>query len=277
VLQRLEAADGLAELHARAQIFERHGQHAAHQGQQFGAREHQGFVVAARQCRHRGRAFGKQVLRGHTHVGEFDFGGLAAVRQGSAVQAEPRGIGGHPDQRQALRTVGTDDEAVGTRAGTHMALAALQLQAIRRALEPRARVLGLVFGAGEVFLPGHGGQQRAGGHVGQQLVCERALGHMREHAAGKHQHGHHGLGRHLRCERAGHFGHLGQALRVASLRLGHQQARPALFGERRPEAAVEAGQLLAQCACAGKRGLLACETERAFAQKGKLFSAFAVG
>jgi hypothetical protein len=100
---------------------------------------------------------------------------------------------------------------------------------------------------------------------------------MRKQAAGKHEHGHHGLGRHLRCERAGDLGHFGEALRVTALRLGHQQARPALFGERGPETTVEAGQLLAQRAGAREGRFLAGETEGAFTQERELFSAFAVG
>jgi hypothetical protein len=100
---------------------------------------------------------------------------------------------------------------------------------------------------------------------------------VRKQAASEYEHRHDGLGRYLRCECAGNLGHFGQALRVATLRLGHQQARPALFGECGPEITVEPWRLLAQRTRTRERRFFAGETEGTFAQEGELFSAIAVG
>ena len=94
----------------------------------------------------------------------------------------------------------------------------LQLQAIGRALEPGA-ALWLVFAPVRSSLPGHAGSSVPAGHVGQQLVCERAWASVRKQVASEYEHRHDGLPRYLRCECAGNLGHFWSGPSVATLRL----------------------------------------------------------
>jgi hypothetical protein len=109
--------------------------------------------------------------------------------------------------------------------------------------EPRASK---VAARGRVLLPGHGGQAAARGHLAKQ-ASRRLVGRAGlQQPAGEDQHRHHRLGRRLRGQRAGHFGHLGQALAIAARCLGHQQPGPALRSEQVPEGKVESRRLTSQ-------------------------------
>ncbi len=157
-----------------------------------------------------------------------------------------------------------------------MALAAMYQQGVALALQPGCRLARPVFRAGDIFLPGDGGQGATLGEFAQQPRRQLGGTRMGQQPAGKHQHRHHRFGRDLRSQGGRHLGHLGEALGVAAQWFGHQQPGPALFGQGVPEAAVVARHLLAQGAGAVEWRFFGGKTQCAFAQHGQLFSAFAV-
>jgi hypothetical protein len=79
VLQRLEAAERLPELDARAQVFERDLQRAARDAEQLGALSDPGDLVGVLDRRARGRAGGEPVRLGDSHLVEDEAAHCAAV------------------------------------------------------------------------------------------------------------------------------------------------------------------------------------------------------
>ena len=102
VLQRLKAADGFAELHARFEVFERYFQRAHHDAAQFRAGDGGGVIDGACQRRRRRCAGVDDVFFCHADVRQIQRARLPAIGQRIERQRRARRIARHPQQLHAL-------------------------------------------------------------------------------------------------------------------------------------------------------------------------------
>ncbi|MCY1523065.1 hypothetical protein D9M68_579480 [compost metagenome] len=234
VLQRLEAADGLAELRARAQVGQGLRQHRLPCAEQLrGLQDLSGRERLAQRLL-RGRSAGQHGVGRQHDLFEAQVGCLAAVDQRHDRLAHAGCAARHPQQHGIVLAARRHQPAAGGGAGQHHELVALQQHA---APMTRARLAaaGQRHGAevARAFLPGQRGQATARHQLGQQGTRRRRVEPSQQQRA-QARHGQQWLGRRVLADRAQNFCGAVEPQRQAAGRFGRQHAGPAERGDLAP-------------------------------------------
>jgi len=232
VLQRLEAADGLAELRAGAQVGQRLRQHRLPRAQQF--RRLQDLAGRERMAQRllRGRAIGEHRIGRQHDLLEAQVRSLAAIDQRYRRFDHACGAARHPQQHGVVVTARRHQPAAGGRAGQHHQLLALKQHAApgsglaAAGQRHRAQVA-------RALLPCERRQAAACDELGEQRVrAGRAQPRQQQRAEAGH--GQERLGCRMLAGRAEDLGSSVEPQRQPCGRLGCQHAGPAECGDVLP-------------------------------------------